>query len=205
MFNKIVLLGLVAVALAGCQTAAHTVSVDTVRSLRVERVDLTLDPAAKINWGKAQDEYAEVRRRQGDAQATTDNVVGTPGFRTYAAGLLQGQARAIIEPKLRSALTGSTPVVARIRVLGLHVPGLGEHIALGLALGAGGVQSRLGVTVDFVDARSVRSIVVYQQTALVTQGGQKIAMGTTGYFSHDPIERMFSDLGDRLPAWLLKT
>jgi hypothetical protein len=54
MFNRLAVLGLVAVALAGCQTAADTVSVDTIRTLRVERTDVVLDPAAKVDWPKLQ-------------------------------------------------------------------------------------------------------------------------------------------------------
>jgi hypothetical protein len=52
--------------------------------------------------------------------------------------------------------------------------------------------------------RPGRPIVTYPPTALVTQNGHQLAIGTTGYFSHDPIERMFTQLGANLPSWLLK-
>jgi hypothetical protein len=205
MLRRALVLAGAAAVLAGCVTAAHNVSVDDIRTLRLERVDVVLDPAAKIQWYNLQRDFAEARNRQGDSQAAWDNVAGTEAFRAQVRAQVLAKARAVVEPALRSALTGSTPVIARINVHHIHVPGFAEQMVTGLFLGAGAQQSSMSVSVDFIEARTNRPIVTFPRTPLATSGGQTLVSLGSGLFSSDPIERMLTPLNDRLPSWLLKT
>lgn len=191
--------------LAGCvTTASHNVSVDDIRALRLERVDLVLDKVATLDWPYLQSEFAESRKRQGDAQATELSVRETPAFRALVTSRLQETARAAIDPPLREALAGSTPVVARITVHHLKVIGLAQGIAVSVFAGAAAAQSHMSVSIDFVDARTNRLIVAYPRSGIVTQGGHRLDVGMTGHFSADPTVRLFNDLASRVPSWLLK-
>ena len=203
--RKAVLFALMAVALAGCVTAAHTVDVDDIKSLRIERFDLALDPAAKVLWYNAQKEYADSRNKQGDAQATDLNVMETPGYRAYVLSRLQVRAKAVVEPTLRQTLAGSRPAIARMTIHHVQVPSLLNGLVTAVFLGAGQVQSGMTVSIDFVDARTNRVIVAYPKTGLITQGRQQLDLGFSGHFAADPIDRMFAQLQNRLPDWLLKT
>jgi hypothetical protein len=205
MFYRIAFMAGLMAALAGCvTTSTHDVSVDDIRALRLDRVDLVIDPAATISWPYLQEQFAEQRKRQGDAQATEQNVRETPAFRTHVASQLQQKARAHIDPRLRSALAGPRPVVARITVHHLKVISLGEGIVVSVFAGAAAATSQITVSIDFIDARTNRLIVAYPKSGISTQGGHQINMGMSGGFSADPIERLFSDLGGRVPSWLLK-
>ena len=204
---KALLLALAAVGLAGCvTTAAHNVDVDDIKSLRVERVDVILDPAAQIGWKDAQKEYAESRNRQGDSQATDANVLGTPGYRAFILLRIQSRTKALLEPTLRQTLAGSRPAVARMTVHGVYVPSLLQAVGTSLVFGVGQIQSGMTISIDFVDARTNRVIVAYPKTPVITQGRQGYAsLGLTGHFAADPIDRLLAHLQDRLPQWLLKT
>lgn len=195
---------LMAAGLPGCVTAAHTLDVEEVRSLRLERVDLVLDPAAKIDWVSLQSEYAESLKRRADAEATTQNVIEPAGFRAYAMTRIQSKLQQVLEPALRSTLAGSRPVIARITVHGVRIPGFVEGAIKNLALGPGATQSEMGLTIDFLEAKTGRPILTYPRGYVATSGTQWVDLGTTGAFAADPIERMMNSLANRVPAWLLK-
>ena len=203
---KAVVLAVLSAGLTACvTTASHTLSVDEVRALRLERLDLVLDSAARVHWSAAEEEYAKSKggRPQGDSAAPRE--APTEGFRAYIAGRLRDKAKAVIEPSLRSALVGTRPVAARINVHGVNVTGFFEGMVPGILLGPQAVTSDMGVSVDIVDARTGAPVLSYPRTALSTQGGQKLDWGFSGAYSSDPIERLLADLNGRLTPWLLKT
>jgi hypothetical protein len=195
---------LLAAGLAGCVTAAHTLDVEEVRSLRLERVDLVLDPAAKIDWISLQSEYAESLKRRGDGEATAQTVIETAGFRAYAMTRIQSKVRQVLEPALRSTLAGSRPVIAKVTVHGVRIPGFVEGAIKNLTLGPGATQSEMGLTIDFLEGKTGRPILTYPRGYVATSGTQWVDLGITGAFAADPIERMMNSLANRVPAWLLK-
>jgi hypothetical protein len=206
--TKAILLALAAIGLAGCvTTAAHNVDVDDIKSLRIERVDVVLDPAAHIGWKDAQTDYAEARNQQGDSQATADNVGGTPSFRAFVLSRIQSRTKALLEPTLRQTLAGSRPAIARMTVHHVYVPNFLQGLGTGLAFGAGSIQSGMTVSIEFVDSRTNRVVVAYPKTPLVTSGRGRMhqQLLTSPHFSPDPIDRLVAQLQDQLPQWLLKT
>jgi len=192
---------------AGCVTTpGHDLSVESVRALRVERVTVTVDPAARITWPTLAQELIDTRKARTGSDAMESNAA-LGEMKAAVLSRLNDKARAVLEPPLRSTLSGAKPVTARVIVHRLFIPNTTGVLVSGLLLGptAPGAQSEMGVSVDFVDARTQAPVLSYPRTEVMTQGGYKLDMGTSGIFSHDPLERMFADLDGRLKSWLLKS
>jgi hypothetical protein len=191
--------------LAGCVTTTptHNLSQDAVRGLRLERVEVAVDPTAKLIWPSlAQDVFAAETARTGAPPPTEMPGTLTPQMMPEALARLRTQARKTLEPALQTRLAGAKPVVARVTVHYLYVPNLAGDLMVGVMFGANAVQSRLAASVDFVDARTGAAIVSYPKTGFQTQGGYKLNMGTSGMISHDPIERLFAGMGGQVAGWL---
>ena len=130
-----------------------------------------------------------------------------PDMKVAVLARLNEKARAVLTPSLRSTLPGTRPVIARVTVHNLFIPNTAGVLVSGLLGGidAAGANSGMTVSVDFVDAQSKATVLSYPKTGITTQGGYKINMGTSGWISHDPVERMFADLDGRLRSWLQKS
>jgi hypothetical protein len=218
-FSNIVASGLLLVGLAACVTTpAHNMSADAVRALNVQRVDVALDPAARINWPSLEYELAHGRSANAAVAMPDPAGSGNPAdipppkvevdpaqMKAQALSRLTEKGRALLQPSLKSKLAGSRPVVARMTVHSVNLPSLGRILVTDAIIGAGASSSMMEVSVDFLDARTGAPVLSYPKTLLSTQGGYKLNMGTTGIFSHDPVERMLAGFDDQLSSWLLKT
>jgi hypothetical protein len=203
MFSRFILSAWLVLPLPGCVTTTpHNLDVQDVRALRLERVDLVLDPTARVHWPDVQKEYTE---SLGAAPKASDGAkeASVQAARAFVAARLRDKARTFVEPALKSVLAGTKPVTARIVVHGISIPGTFEVI--GAALSPLGAKSEMGISVEFLDARAGTPILSFPKTGLSTAGAEKINMGTTGIFSHDPIERMFASFNGQLTSWLVKT
>jgi hypothetical protein len=205
--------------LAACvSTPAHNMSGDAVRALNVQRLDVAVPADAHINWPSLEYEMA-YGHTQNAAVAPPDPAgSGNPAeppppqrkvepaqLKAQAASRLTEKGRTLLQPSLKSKLAGSRPVVARMTVHSLTLPSLGRVILTDAIIGTGASHSMMEVSVDFVDARTGAPVLTYPKTLLSTQGGYKINMGTTGIFSHDPVERMLASFDGQLSSWLLKS
>ncbi|HKE95787.1 MAG TPA: hypothetical protein VKB34_15835 [Povalibacter sp.] len=199
---------LLALATAGCVTTtpAHDLSVESVRALRVERVAVTVDPGARITWPTLAQQLIDARKARTGVE-DGDSSAAIAEMKSAVLARLNEKARTVLEPSLKSTLSGTKPVTARVTVHSLFIPNTAGVMVSTLFAGptAPGAQSGMGVSVDFVDARTGAPVLSYPKTGVITQGGYKINMGTSGLISHDPVERMFADLDGRLRSWLLKS
>jgi len=191
---------------AATPTAAHELSVEAVRALGVERVIVTVDPAARITWPTLAQELIDARKARTGSEAIEPKAA-IAEMKVAVLARLNEKARAVLGPPLRSTLSGTRPVIARVTVHQLFIPNTAGVLVSGLFGGATapGAQSGMAVSVDFVDARTKATVLSYPTASVTTQGGYKINMGTSGLISHDPVERMFADLDGRLRSWLLKS
>src|SRR5262249_48185712 len=100
---------LTAVAVAGCLTATpgHDLNADSVRALRVERVVVAVDPAANITWPTLAQELIDARNARGGA--AMDPGAEMREMKTAVLSRLNEKARAVLEPPLRSTLSGTKP------------------------------------------------------------------------------------------------
>jgi hypothetical protein len=205
MYLRVVLCVAFAALAAGCVTTApsHNMSAESVRALRLERVEVNVDPAAKIIWPSLMQDVMEAQSARSGAPFPTElPETLTPEMKNEALARLRANARKALEPALRPRLAGAKPVVARVTVHHVYVPTAAGALAVGVLLGPAGAQSAMSASIDFVDARSGATIVSYPKTGFMTQGGYKLNMGTSGMFSHDPIERLFADMGGQAAGWL---
>jgi hypothetical protein len=215
---NILVSALLLVGLAGCVTTPpHNMSVDAVRALNVQRVDVAFDPAARINWPSLEYELAHGRSANAavampdpagsgsPADIPPPKEVAAPEMRAQALSRLTEKGRAVLHPSLKSKLAGSRPVIARMTVHSLNLPSTARILVTDAIIGAGASSSMMEVSVDFLDARTGSPVLSYPKTLLSTQGGYKLNMGTSGIFSHDPVERMLAGLDGQLASWLLKT
>jgi hypothetical protein len=193
-------------------TTPHDLSADNIRALRIERVELALDPAARIEWpqlAQARAQFASVPA-QADMTGSTPEPPEQPKLtpdqvRARATADLREKARSVLEPTLRSTLGGTRPIVARMTVNAVKIVTFGEGFAAGVILGPQVVTSGMLASVEFVDARTGAVLMRHPLTGVTTQGGYKLNMGTSGTISHDPVERLMAAYGERLTSWLLKT
>ena len=185
-----------AVVVAACATLPpHELNVNDIRGLRLERVEVVVDPSARLNWVAMKDQFEKSQKAAASVAA----------FRSYITPHLNQKARATIEPALKSVLAGSRPVAARITITVLHIPGFVEGFATALVFGPGSHQSRLSARVDIVDARTGAAVVSLPTVDAATQGGHALLdLQQSGPMSADPVERLFAKLSDRLTSWLLK-
>jgi hypothetical protein len=192
-----------ALMVAGCALPAHNLSVESVRELRLERVEVVLEPAVRINWIGAKDELAKSRKPAGDG---ADAPISVEALQGYIISQLNQHARAALEPNLRSVLSGTKPVIIRLTVKSLDVPGFGEGLARTIVLGAGSYQSDILVRVDVIDTRTGTPILTLERIDAATQGSYAL-MGTDqpGLYSNHPVDRLFARLAERISSWLLKT
>jgi hypothetical protein len=205
--------------LAACvSTPAHNMNVADVRAFNVQRLDVAVPADARINWPSLEYEMA-YGHTQNAAVAPPDPAgSGNPAeppppqrkvepaqLKAQAASRLTEKGRTLLQPSLKSKLAGSRPVVAKMTVHSLNLPSMGRILVTDAVFGAGTTNSMMEVSVDFVDARTGAPVLTYPKTLLSTQGGYKINMGTTGIFSHDPVERMFAGFDGQLSSWLLKS
>src|SRR5262245_63098916 len=99
---------LLALATAGCVTTtpAHDLSVESVRALRVERVIVTVDPAARITWPTLAQELIDARKARTGSDAMESNAA-LGEMKAAVLSRLNDKARAVLEPPLRSTLSGA--------------------------------------------------------------------------------------------------
>jgi hypothetical protein len=195
----VVVIASLSVGLAACVTTtpAHNLGADTVRGLRLERVEVNVGPPGQVTWAGLLEETMEAEGKKTGRQITDPQAV-VPQAKAEALSRLNAQARKNLEPALRTRLAGNKPVVARVTVHTVYVP----TVAGALFGGTAGGSSGMSASIDFVDARTGATVLSYPKTGFMTQGGYKLNMGTSGSISHDPIERMFADMGGQVAAWL---
>jgi hypothetical protein len=198
-------LGAVAVglALAGFITLPSAHGAESARALRLQRVTVVMDPAGLITWP---DMFADHMGGKAARDAARADPKAFAQKRSAVLKRISERTRAVLEPSLKATLSGPKPVTARVTVHAIYIPTVGSSM---LATAFGGIgnpagQSQLSVSVDFIDARGA-VVLSYPKTAVTTHGGQKLNIGTSGVFSHDPLERLVATLDGQLKSWLLKT
>jgi hypothetical protein len=207
MYLRVVLGAALGCLLTGCVTTtpAHNLSEDAVRALRLERVEVAVDPTAKVAWGNLGHDLMAAKSKQTGTEVTDPQAVASE-FKAEVMTRLRASAKKTLEPALRTRLAGGKPVIARVTMHHVFIPTTGGVLVSTMFGGsmAPGAQSGMSASIDFVDAKTGATILSYPKTGFMTQGGQKWDIGTSGMFSHDPMERMFADMGGQVAAWLAK-
>jgi hypothetical protein len=186
--------------LAGCATSTMSLSVDELRSIRIERIDFRYAEESTISWEKQELAYVEAIKAslapssgQGQWRPATvqdpksdtseyDALVKSPEAQLHLRGLLEKKLRDRLTTKLLSEFQGTRPVVLDVEIHAFIIPGPVQRVVLG------GVPI-LGAVTILRDAQTNKELAKLDRAAAGSAGN-----GILGVL----VDQGFDDLEDRV-------
>jgi hypothetical protein len=203
MLRRIILCLLLGLALTGCITAANTLSLEQLASFRLQAVDVTVAPNARILW----DGPEEGSARPMSAQAAPASAqAGPAGVVPRAAGAAEGQAHQTVAELLRKAmiaevgpeLNGARPVRLAVRIHEVEISSPIQRIIIG-------GNHRIMADVDLLDARSGAPLLsLPAHTVLVGAGGGLVGVALDTIIRDEPIRLVTTAYAREYRNWLLR-
>ena len=194
MFLRFLAVAALGLVLSGCVTVNNTLSPDQVAALRLQSVDVTIAPNARISWPDPGNDYMRSRG------------IETPEAWAAAEGQIDAHTRQVIMAKLRDSmlrelggdLRGTRPVRIVVRVHEFEVtPG-----AVRLLFGG---DHEIKADVDVVDARTGAPILVFPALHTFIQGGRGVlGVAFDNLLLDDPAERVIRLSAVQYRNWLLR-
>lgn len=194
MIKRILCLGLLAFAVAGCVTTQNPLSRQDVESFRLASVHVDIDSAATLWWGDGDRAYA---RSKGRSEADSEELSKTPEARAFTAQLASAKIGAALEQQLKPVLTGPRPVKVNVHLRRLYVASAIQRVIVG-----GSHEMTADVTVT--DARTGALLVSHPGFHAIALAGQGIggAMLDAALMA-DPIDRLTLNFASKYREWLL--
>jgi hypothetical protein len=194
MIKRILCLGLLAFALAGCVTTQNPLSRQDVESFRLASVHVDIDSAATLWWGDGDRAYA---RSKGRSEADSEELSKTPEAHAFTAQLASAKIGAALEQQLKPVLTGPRPVKVNVHLRRLYVASAIQRVLVG-----GSHEMIADVTVT--DARTGALLVSHPGFHAIALAGQGIggAMLDAALMA-DPIDRLTLNFASKYREWLL--
>lgn len=194
MIKRILCLGLLAFALAGCVTMQNPLSQRDVETFRLASIHVATDSAATLWWGDGDRAYA---RYKGRSDAESEELSKTPEARAFIAKLASAKISAALEQQLKPVLTGPRPVKIDVNLRRLYVASAIQRVVVG-----GGHELVADVTVT--DAKTGAVLVSYPEFHSMALAGQGIG-GTMldAAFMADPIDRLALNFATKYREWLV--
>lgn len=193
MIKRILCLGLLAFALAGCVTAQNPLSRQDVETFRLAGVQVDTDAAATLWWGDGDRAYA---RATGRSEADSEELSKTPEARAFIAKLASAKIAAALEQQLKPVLTGHRPVKVNVNLRRLYIASPLQRIVVG-----GAHEMTADVTVS--DAKTGATLVSTPEIRAIALAGQGIG-GTMidAALLADPIDRLVKNFASNYRDWL---
>lgn len=194
MIKRILCLGLLAFAVAGCVTTQNPLSRQDVESFRLASAHVDIDSAATLWWGDGDRAYA---RSKGRSEADSEELSKTPEARAFTAQLASAKIGAALEQQLKPVLTGPRPVKVNVHLRRLYVASAIQRVIVG-----GSHEMIADVTVT--DARTGALLVSHPEFHAIALAGQGIggAMLDAALMA-DPIDRLTLNFASKYREWLL--
>lgn len=194
MIKRILCLGLLAFALAGCVTAQNPLSRQDVETFRLASVHVGIDSAATLWWGDGDRAYA---RSKGRSEADSEELSKTPEARAFVAQLASAKISAALEQQLKPVLTGPRPVKVNVHLRRLYLASAIQRVVVG-----GAHEMVADVTVT--DAKTGAVLVNYPEFRAIALAGQGIggAMLDAALMA-DPIDRLTLNFASKYREWLV--
>ena len=184
-------LGLIAVALAGCVTVSNTLTTDQVASFRLTQVDVVMPADARIRWGDGEAAYASSKGLPPASPAT-------PESERYVRDGVSTRVRAAFQRELTGKLVGARPVKVQVTVRDVDIAPAIQRIVLG------GNHSMKG-DVAIVDAKTGAVLSSYPAQMSMSQAGQGIGGALIdAAFMGPPIDRVVNGYASQYREWLLR-
>ena len=195
MLRRVIFVAFVALALAGCQTATNTLSVDDVATLKYAGVDVRFAPEATIWWGDGERAYAASK---GQPATESDNLAKTPEGQAYLRNMIAAKVKAAMERQLAGGLTGTRPVRVTVTVKGVQIASAIQRILIG-------GHHNMTADVTLVDARTGAALLPYAAQSSMAMAGQGL-VGTLAdaALMAAPLDRVVDNYADQYSGWLLR-
>jgi hypothetical protein len=195
MIRRTILVGVAALALAGCVTAKNTLSTDDVATMRFAGVDVSFAPTATIWWGDGERAYAASKGRPA---TDSDELAKTPEAQAYLRNTIASKVKGAMERNLAGALTGSRPVRVRITVKGVNIPSAIQRVLVG-------GHHAMTADVTLVDARTGAVLLPYEAQTAQAMAGQGIAGAIIdSAVAGNPIDRVTVSFANQYRDWLVR-
>ncbi|TDR93454.1 DUF6778 family protein [Enterovirga rhinocerotis] len=190
-----IVLCLVALALAGCQTMANRLSPAEVAGFRLAQLDVVPPPAAAIRWYDGEVVYAASK---GVGMLEASSAAATPEGQAYLQHAVAGKVRAAFQRELGGSLTGTRPVRVQVRMQSVTmIPALQRALI-------GGGEHAIVADITVLDAKTGAVLSTYPSfKAGSTAGGGVVGLAVDATITGAPIDRVVSNLASGYRAWLM--
>lgn len=195
MLRRAMIFGAIAVALAGCQTATNTLSVDDVATMKFAGVDVRFAPNAVIWWGDGERAYAASK---GQPATESDNLAKTPEGQAYLRNTIGTKVKAAMERHLAPGLTGARPVRVTVTVKSVQIASAIQRILIG-------GHHNMIADVTLSDARTGAMLLPYEAQSTQSLAGQGIGGTLVDAALMDaPIDRVVNNYAESYSGWLIR-
>ena len=195
MLRRVIFVAFVALALAGCQTATNTLSVDDVATLKFAGVDVRFAPEALIWWGDGERAYAASK---GQPATESENLAKTPEGQAYLRDAIAAKVKSAMERQLAGGLSGTRPVRVTVTVKGVQIASAIQRILIG-------GNHTMTADVTLVDAKTGAALLPYAAQSSMAMAGQGL-VGTLAdaALMAAPLDRVVDNYAEQYSGWLLR-
>ena len=194
------LLGFACLLLGGCAATTISMSLDELRSIRIDRVDIVYTDNAQIFWEKEETAYVEkVKAEQAAtepkkpwkqvldedekrAEGEFQRIINTPEAQQHLRDLLQARIQERVGKSIFPLFQGTRPVVIEVSIRLFTIPGPVQRVVLG-------GSPVLDATTRLKDAQTGEELAKLERTTASYAGN-----GWLGVL----VDQAFDDLDDRV-------
>jgi hypothetical protein len=195
MLRKVIIVGAMASALAGCVTAKNTLSLEDVATLKYASTEVRFAPDAVIYWGDGERAYAASK---GQPATESDNLAKTPEGQAYLRNTIATKVKTAMERNLGKSLKGTRPVRAVVTVKRVMIASAIQRIIIG-------GNHEMGGDVTLTDARTGAALLSYDGQTTPSAAGQGIGGALIdAALLPDPIDRVTDNYAIRYTTWLTR-
>lgn len=201
----------VVLLLGGCASSTMLLTQDELRSIRIERVEVTYAPDATINWEKAEAPFVErtkaakvsgkpkpwkqvMKEDEDAAKNEYQNIINSPEGKQYMQNTLTAELKKRIGATIMPKFRGTRPVVLEIKVHLMSIPGPMYRVLIG------GTPMIFAVT-TLKDAQTGRELAKLDKGASSMAGNGALGVLVDQAFD-DLDERVFNAYLSNLAEWL---
>lgn len=192
---RYLIVGLLALVLAGCVTVSNTLRPEQVSSFKLVGVDVVIPQGASIRWGDGEVAYAATK---GLPPQESDKVSNTPEAAAYIRNGVSSRVRAAFQKELGGRLVGTRPIKIRVTVRHVEIASVLRRIVVG------GHHTMSG-DVAVIDAKTGAVLSDYPAQTSMSGAGQGIG-GTLldAAFLSAPIDRVVTGYAEQYGNWLIR-
>ena len=121
---------LMTVGLAGCIASENPLSLSTVTSFQLADVAVTFPPNARLNYPRAEDEFAAGKGVASSDVSRVAALAESPEGVAFVRASATASMRAAFKQEVGAILHGTHPVRVEVAVTEIDVPGIARSILL---------------------------------------------------------------------------